>query len=185
MSPGSRRGFGTVQTGAVCGFYWACLAKDRWAKRELTKSKSQGCSPSIPVPVKIPGANWTPQAMWPPTKGWKPSEPWSVANTAAEFHRWTRGWCLETGRHGSTAWIDSIAQGHFHGATRVVDWYHAAEHVADLATMPRPCNMKHSGPEACFPVRGCSNQLVKPWFVRGSRPPVCIGHKKASNPSFP
>ena len=31
------------------------------------------------------------------------------------------------------AWIDTIAQGHFHGAIRIVDWYHAAEHVADLA----------------------------------------------------
>lgn len=30
-------------------------------------------------------------------------------------------------------WIDTIAQGHFQGAIRIVDWYHAAEHVADLA----------------------------------------------------
>lgn len=30
-------------------------------------------------------------------------------------------------------WIDTIAQGHFTGAIRIVDWYHAAEHVGDLA----------------------------------------------------
>jgi hypothetical protein len=35
-------------------------------------------------------------------------------------------------------WIDSISQGHFQGATRIVDWYHAAEHVAGLAAFFHP-----------------------------------------------
>jgi hypothetical protein len=43
------------------------------------------------------------------------------------------------------AWIDGIAKGHFHGATRIVDWYHAAEHVADLAAFfhPKGCPEWH------------------------------------------
>lgn len=36
------------------------------------------------------------------------------------------------------AWIDTIAQGHFHGAIRIVDWYHAAEHVGKLAGFFHP-----------------------------------------------
>jgi len=35
-------------------------------------------------------------------------------------------------------WIDTIAQGHFTGATRIVDWYHAAEHVTNLADVFHP-----------------------------------------------
>ena len=35
-------------------------------------------------------------------------------------------------------WIDTIAQGHFQGATRIVDWYHAAEHVGKLAELCHP-----------------------------------------------
>jgi len=36
------------------------------------------------------------------------------------------------------AWIDTSAQGHFQGCIRIVDWYHAAEHVADLAAVLHP-----------------------------------------------
>jgi hypothetical protein len=36
------------------------------------------------------------------------------------------------------AWIDGIAEGHFHGATRIVDWYHAAQRVAELAAFFHP-----------------------------------------------
>jgi hypothetical protein len=32
-------------------------------------------------------------------------------------------------------WIDTIARGHFDGATRIVDWYHAAEHVGEVAEL--------------------------------------------------
>lgn len=39
-------------------------------------------------------------------------------------------------------WIDGIEQGHFQGATRIIDWHHAVEHLGDLAEVISPRGSK-------------------------------------------
>ena len=40
------------------------------------------------------------------------------------------------------SWIDGIEQGHFQGATRIIDWHHAVEHLGDLAEAISPRGSK-------------------------------------------
>ena len=58
-------------------------------------------------------------------------------NAAASARR-LRWWCLGDG----AAWIDTLHQRHFPRHVRIVDWYHAVEHLHEVAKAAHP---EHAG----------------------------------------